>query len=100
VAAHSDRVYDRKHVIELVRELMAPKDRGVSLRKQRFPWKYPLMVLTGEADPGVLLLTAEKAGNPGGKPVPVLQFPAPPDGSSRQVGPLYFTLSQPPDPVS
>lgn len=31
------------------------------------------------------------AGNPHGKPVPVLQFPPPPKSLSRQVGPLYMT---------
>ncbi len=31
------------------------------------------------------------AGNPHGKLVPVLQFPAPPSSASRQVGPLYMT---------
>ncbi len=31
------------------------------------------------------------AGNPQGKPVPLLQYPAPPNSSSRQVGPLYVT---------
>ncbi|HEY6424447.1 MAG TPA: hypothetical protein VIY28_14610 [Pseudonocardiaceae bacterium] len=31
------------------------------------------------------------AGNPRGKPVPVLQYPAPPEARSRQVGPLYVT---------
>lgn len=31
------------------------------------------------------------AGNPQGKPVPLLQYPAPPGSSSRQVGPLYVT---------
>lgn len=31
------------------------------------------------------------AGNPRGKLIPVLQFPAPPDSASRQVGPLYVT---------
>ncbi|MGB6163790.1 MAG: hypothetical protein WCF33_07635 [Pseudonocardiaceae bacterium] len=31
------------------------------------------------------------AGDPHGKPVPVLQYPVPPGVASRQVGPLYIT---------
>lgn len=31
------------------------------------------------------------AGNPHGKPVPVLQYPVPSGSASRQVGPLYIT---------
>lgn len=34
---HSDRVYGRKPVIRLVRELMAREETGGSLRSQRFP---------------------------------------------------------------
>lgn len=37
VEVHSDRVYGRKPVIELVRDLMAREQRGRSLRSQRFP---------------------------------------------------------------
>lgn len=37
MVVHSDRVYGRKQVIELVRELMAREQRGHSLRNQRFP---------------------------------------------------------------
>ncbi|MGH3816104.1 MAG: hypothetical protein ACRDUV_27260 [Pseudonocardiaceae bacterium] len=35
--------------------------------------------------------SSPRTGNPIGKPVPVLQYPRPPDTVSRQVGPLYVT---------
>lgn len=39
------------------------------------------------------LPSAENAkGSPAGKPIPVLQYPRPSDGPSRQVGPLYCVL--------